>query len=189
MRSANSCIRICRVPALLCCADQPQIPSVLDVLVASLLGGMIDRVVQCCKTPICSCKSMALCWTFTELDFIYQSPYIRLIYHAKGSHQLEFTNESELHDDPDLTIAGIARRKEFLLKIADYIHKMSTTGQHKTQHIGDISNQRASKACNRCRAKKSRCSGGYPCSKCKSSDAPCIFGYSKVSKRRIFPEQ
>ncbi|KAG9666106.1 hypothetical protein KCV03_g10290, partial [Aureobasidium melanogenum] len=65
---------------------------------------------------------------------------------------------------------------------------MPTTGQHKTQHIGDISNQRASKACNRCRAKKSRCSGGYPCSKCKSSDAPCIFGYSKVSKRRIFPE-
>ncbi|KAH0009517.1 hypothetical protein KCU78_g10692, partial [Aureobasidium melanogenum] len=65
---------------------------------------------------------------------------------------------------------------------------MPTTGQHKTQDMGGISKQRASKACNRCRAKKSRCSGGYPCSKCKSSDAPCIFGYPNESKRKVFSE-
>ncbi|CAD0094286.1 unnamed protein product, partial [Aureobasidium mustum] len=65
---------------------------------------------------------------------------------------------------------------------------MPFTKQNKTHHLEDISKQRASKACNRCRAKKSRCSGGYPCSKCKYSDAPCIFGYPKKSKRTTFPE-
>ncbi|KAG9797217.1 hypothetical protein KCU80_g596, partial [Aureobasidium melanogenum] len=60
--------------------------------------------------------------------------------------------------------------------------------QTKSLDLEDISKQRASKACNRCRAKKARCSGGYPCSRCKSSDALCIFGYPKKSKRKEFSE-
>ncbi|KEQ68160.1 hypothetical protein M436DRAFT_59040, partial [Aureobasidium namibiae CBS 147.97] len=65
---------------------------------------------------------------------------------------------------------------------------MPRKSSHTDESLGDLSKQRASKACNRCRAKKAKCSGGYPCSKCKSSDAVCIFGYARKSKRKTFPE-
>ncbi|KAH0368859.1 hypothetical protein KCU65_g3654, partial [Aureobasidium melanogenum] len=65
---------------------------------------------------------------------------------------------------------------------------MPPAKQTETQNLEDISKQRASKACDRCRVKKARCSGGYPCSRCKSSDALSIFGYPKKSKRKEFPE-
>ncbi|KEQ90790.1 hypothetical protein AUEXF2481DRAFT_9211 [Aureobasidium subglaciale EXF-2481] len=60
--------------------------------------------------------------------------------------------------------------------------------QDGIDHTDGSTTQRASKACNRCRVKKARCSGGYPCAKCKSADAVCIFGFPKKSKRKVFPE-
>ncbi|THW40421.1 hypothetical protein D6D21_06844 [Aureobasidium pullulans] len=66
---------------------------------------------------------------------------------------------------------------------------MTSPGYATFSQEDDCAKQRASKACNRCRAEKARCSGGYPCSRCKSSDTVCIFGFAKKPKRKVFPEQ
>ncbi|CAD0029174.1 unnamed protein product, partial [Aureobasidium pullulans] len=66
---------------------------------------------------------------------------------------------------------------------------MTSPGYATFSQEDDCAKQRASKACNRCRAEKARCSGGYKCSRCKSSDTVCIFGFAKKSKRKVFPEQ
>ncbi|KAL8751593.1 MAG: hypothetical protein Q9199_006307 [Rusavskia elegans] len=48
--------------------------------------------------------------------------------------------------------------------------------------------QRVSKACDRCRMKKSKCDLSRPCGRCKQDDQPCNFEKPKIDKDKIHPK-
>ncbi|KAI4219937.1 MAG: hypothetical protein L6R36_007979 [Xanthoria steineri] len=48
--------------------------------------------------------------------------------------------------------------------------------------------QRVSKACDRCRMKKSKCDLSRPCGRCKQDDQPCNFEKPKIDKEKIHPK-
>jgi len=45
-------------------------------------------------------------------------------------------------------------------------------------------NNRTSRACDKCRKAKAKCSGGQPCEKCRTEDKECIYGDGKRDKER-----
>ncbi|KAF2011863.1 hypothetical protein BU24DRAFT_396490 [Aaosphaeria arxii CBS 175.79] len=48
--------------------------------------------------------------------------------------------------------------------------------------------KRVCKACDRCRLKKSKCSGMAPCNRCKTDDAICIFTRRRNHKDKSYPK-
>ncbi|CAG8947102.1 unnamed protein product [Penicillium salamii] len=48
--------------------------------------------------------------------------------------------------------------------------------------------KRVSKACDRCRMKKSKCNGSSPCSRCRADNTICVFGGTRKSSDKVYPK-
>ncbi|CAK7268961.1 Fluconazole resistance protein 1 [Sporothrix epigloea] len=78
-------------------------------------------------------------------------------------------------------------------------HSTSATAHHTTaaaathshdsiHHDGDARHKRVWKACERCRMKKTKCDGEYPCKRCKDDGLVCTTGTRKKTEYKQLPK-
>ncbi|KAJ9133157.1 C6 transcription factor [Pleurostoma richardsiae] len=59
--------------------------------------------------------------------------------------------------------------------------------KHPTYSIAEGRHNRVWKACERCRVKKTKCDGEFPCKRCKDDGFACVVGTRKKTKYKEFP--
>ncbi|PSR83984.1 hypothetical protein BD289DRAFT_274259 [Coniella lustricola] len=65
--------------------------------------------------------------------------------------------------------------------------RMSPTDAHATLAVADGRNKRVWKACERCRMKKTKCDGEFPCKRCKDDGLVCTAGVRKKTEFKQLP--
>ncbi|KAK4102198.1 hypothetical protein N658DRAFT_423969 [Parathielavia hyrcaniae] len=88
---------------------------------------------------------------------------------------------------PHATSKSVKTAHRTLKRTSTHAHPPSPTRDSHSQHSSDGRHKRVWKACERCRMKKTKCDGEFPCKRCKDDGLICTAGTRKKTEYKQIP--